>query len=113
MLAYYEAELNESKRPHLTLAKIFRDVVGRAISPALVVKLLKSYDRELILEAILAMEDRRVDKPANYLFGICKNMAAARVPEPKSLDATIDMFSNERNRKDRPILRSPFEDVTT
>jgi predicted nucleotide-binding protein (sugar kinase/HSP70/actin superfamily) len=83
---------------------------GTGIDTRVVQKLLKTHAPETVLNAILAMGDKKVDKPVAYLMGILRaKKRDSHVEQVKSdkFQAVIDMAREDGGEL---TLRSPFHE---
>jgi len=95
----------------------FTGTTGKTIQHRMMQGLLKVYSAEEILEAIMLMGNREVEKPYSYMRGILKKKRTKRlaVNGRNGRDAignAVKMLTSEASREDRPKLRSPFNGAT-
>ncbi len=113
----YVRALEISTKPYYTLQEAFVAVTDEAISARQMQRLLKTYDKFDILKGIEALAGREVDKPYPYLLGILKRMRNERfgIQERNGrnlVKEAVATIKEEQTRKDRPELRSPFNETT-
>lgn len=107
----YKRILEKSPKPDLTLMQVFTDITGVVISERLIQKLLKQYDKFIILDGMFCLQGKQVEKPFAYLTGTLKNMSN----KPRlttDLSSTVNQLTSETSRTDRPVLRSPWNVAT-
>jgi hypothetical protein len=113
----FKEALAHSPQPSLTLVQAYVKTTGEAVGQRKIQKLLKTYSEEEVMDSILIMENRKVERPFPYMCGILKNIRANRLAISgrngrDAVASAVEMLAGESEREDRPKLRSPFDVVT-
>lgn len=113
----FKEALAHSPQPSLTLVQAYVKTTGEPVGQRKIQKLLKTYSQEEVMDSILKMGNKKVEKPFPYMCGILKNTRANRLAISgrngrDAIASAVDMLTGESEREDRPKLRSPFDAVT-